>query len=117
MQQKKIILVVIILFVASSFWLFYQSSIQTDPNLNENWWLLSFNDPKSSSLTFTIENHSNQTSFHWQAVENGQTLKQGNVQVQKGASQEIAVTGAQVSGRVDIQVTSGKSEENIYKNL
>lgn len=117
MQQRNIIIFVVVLFVASSFWLFYQSSIQTDPNLNENWWLLNFNDPKSNNLDFTIENHSNQTGFHWRVVENSQILKQGDVQIKKGASQEVAVPQVKTPGRVDVQVTSGNSRENIYKNL
>jgi hypothetical protein len=117
MQQRNVIIFIVVLMVASSFWLFYQSSIQTDPNLNENWWLLNFNNPKSNSLNFTIENHSNQTHFHWQVVENGQTLEQGDVQIKKGAYQEITASGVQASGRADIQVTSGNSKEDIYKNF
>lgn len=103
--------------MASSFWLFYQSNQQTNPDLGQDWWTLAFTEPKSSNLNFTITNHSDQTSFHWQEMENGETVKQGDVEIKKGANAEVVAPEASVSGRVDIQVNSGNGKEDIYKNF
>ena len=117
MQQRNIIIFIIALLIASSFWLFCQSDRQTDPNLGHGWWTLAFAEPKSDNLNFTITNYSSQTNFHWQEIENSQTIKQGDVEIKKGASMDVSAPKASASGRVDIQVNSGNSKEDIYKNL
>jgi hypothetical protein len=68
MQQKKIIIFLIILFIAGSAWLFYTSDKLTGPDAGKNWWTISFADPGAKSLNFTIENHSDQTAFHWEML-------------------------------------------------
>lgn len=120
MQQRKIILFLIIIFIAASAWLSYASYREVDPNAGKNWWVLNFTDPSSDNLNFTIENHSNQSAFHWKVSENNQTLKEGDMTIKKGVSQNVAPDGDYTGGKFVIDVTAGTDKNNkkeIYKNL
>jgi hypothetical protein len=119
MQQRKIIIFIIILFIASSVWLFHQNAKLTDPNTGSAWWVLSFANPKNDSLDFTIENHSDSKSFHWEILSNDQILKEGDAKIEKGNMSNIQTSTlpSQISGRIIIQVDSGSEKKEIYKNL
>ncbi len=117
MQQKKIILFLISLFIASSTWLFYASDRFINPNVGKNWWALSFVEPTSSNLTFTIENHSDQTVFHWKILENNQKIEEGDAKIEKGASQNVTPDESFSNGKFVIDVTTGQDKKEIYKNL
>ena len=121
MQQKKIILFLLILFIASSAWLFHASDKLTSPNTGKNWWTLSFANPTSPNLNFTIENHADQTAFHWEVLSNNQILQQGDATIKKGTSQNVTPTINSGAGKIVIDVTAGGDDKNnkeeIYKNL
>lgn len=117
MQQKKIILFLIVLFIASSAWLFHASDKLTDPNAGKNWWALSFNEPTSQNLDFTIENHSDQTVFHWEVLQNNQKIKEGDEKIDKGASLNVTPDENLSTGKITINVTAGEEKKEIYKNL
>jgi len=121
MQPKKIILFIIILFVASSAWLFNVSRKEINPNAGKNWWALYFQNPKSNDLNFVIENHSNQSNFHWEVLGKNQKTKEGTVNITKGNSQKIIVSDLDFSSsqnkKVIIQVNTKSSKKEIYKNL
>ena len=119
MQQKKIIIFAIILFIASSMWLFHENTKKTNPNTGSAWWVLSFANPKNNSLNFSIENHSDNSDFHWEILSNDQKIKEGDAKVEKGNASEVqaSLLPPQISGRIVIQVSSGNEKREIYKNL
>ena len=117
MQQKKIILFLIILFILASAWLSYASYKFVDPNVGKNWWVINFTQPTSTNLDFTIENHSDQTDFHWEVLQNNQILQQGEAQIKKSANENITPEGNFSKGKFVIDVTAGSDKREIYKNL
>jgi hypothetical protein len=119
-SERKIIILTIALFLLSGIYLSVMEIRQQDPNINKNWWAVSFADPKSSALDFTIENHSNKDAFHWTVLTAGKTkLKEGDVNIAKGASADIKLDGKNLNatGRILIDVSSGTDKKEIYKNL
>ncbi len=117
MQQKKIIIFLIILFVSASAWLSYTSYKFVDPNVGKNWWVLNFTQPTGKDLDLTIENHSDQSSFHWEILKNNQKLQEGDATIEKGASQNVAPEGNFENGKFVVDVTTGSEKREIYKNL
>ena len=117
MQQKKIITFLIVLFVLASAWLSFESYKFVDPNVGKDWWVVNFTQPTGNSLDFAIENHLNQNNFHWKLLENNQTIKEGDVTIEKGASENIAPDGNFANGKLVIDVTAGLDKREIYKNL
>jgi len=119
-SEKKIIIITLALFLSSGVFLSLMEIRQQDPNTGKNWWSVSFDDPKSSSLNFTIANHSDGNSFHWTAVTAGGTkLKEGNEKITKGGTSEIKIENQTLNatGKILIDVSSGNDKEEIYKNL
>jgi hypothetical protein len=119
-SERKIIILTIALFFLSGIYLSIMETRQQDPSINKNWWAVSFDDPKSSALDFTIENHSGKTAFHWTVLTAGKTkLKEGDVTVNKGDTADIKLDGKALSatGKILIDVASGTDKKEIYKNL
>ena len=116
MQQRKIIIFLIFLFLASSVWLFRVSDNLLNPNTNGNWWSIYFSDPKSSSLNFVIENHSDQSEFNWKILEKNQTKKEGIEKIEKGEKKEIIIDGS-FKNKIIIQVNAENDRKEIYKNF
>lgn len=116
MQQRNIIIFLIVLFLASSSWLFRASDKFVDPNIGKNWWSIYFSDPNSNNLNFTIENHSDQTDFHW-AVLGTQKLKEGDEEIAKGETKNISVEDDFDAEKMTVEVILGDESKKIYKNL
>lgn len=121
-MQKKIIIFITILFIASSFWLFYQSDKQTNPDLNKNWWAVYFVDPKSDNLNFIIENHSDKNDFHWEILADKNKVKEDNIKIEKGAQSELNSDSELSSDefknkKITVDISSGDEKKEIYKNF
>lgn len=116
MQQKKIITFLIVSFLASSIWLFYVSDKILDQNEGKNWWAIYFSDPKSKSLNFVIENHSDNTDFSWKVLEKNQTKKEGTEKIGKGENKEIKIEG-NFTNKIIIEVKNENEKKEIYKNF
>lgn len=64
MTERKItILTISFVVIACLIFAYSEKSLRSTEN--QDWWTINFSDPKSRSLDFYIENHSNSTSFHW----------------------------------------------------
>jgi hypothetical protein len=121
-MQKKIIIFISILFIASSSWLFYINQQETNPNKNKNWWSISFQNPRSNDLTFIIENHSQETAFHWQLLKNNKILTQDDLKINNNSSKKIPLNltdfqYSSLTGKLILQVKTKSSQKEIYKNL
>lgn len=120
-MQKKIIILFITLFIASSLLLFYQSGKQSNPNTGKAWWSLYFTNPKDNSLNFSIENHSNKNSFHWEILTDGNKFQEGNVNVPKGEAINSSFQDLNMQNlankKISVKVSADEEVEEIYKNL
>ena len=118
-MQRKIIIFISVLFIASSFWLFYQNNKQTDLNLNKNWWEIYFIDPKSDSLDFIIENYSNEIDFHWEVLAGKEKIKEGDTKIEKSKKTEInpVLNSNFKDEKITIAISAGDEKKEIYKNF
>lgn len=94
MHHKHIIYGCIILIALSFICLTIRARQAQDADLQKNWWSLSFTQPDSEALDFTIENHSDTTMFTYEITQlNTETLTR-TVEIQKGDSKEISVASS-----------------------
>lgn len=119
MKNKLIILTTIFFFILSASSLAWIEKKQSDENENKNWWALYFAEPKSDSLNFVIENHSNENNFHWEISYGGDKIKEGNSSVKKGSALQLnsRLNIEPKNKKITIQVISGDKKKEIYKNL
>ena len=117
MDQKKLIIFIIALFVLSASYLFYVSDRSLRSDAGKIWWAVSFEDPKSDSLNFTIENHSAQNNFHWEIKADNQKISEGDAEIKTGESKNIQPTINVVSGKNSITISSDSDKKEIYKNF
>ena len=116
-NQKKIIIVSIAFFLLSAVYLSFMETRQADLNAGKNWWSLSFADPKSNNLNFTIENHSQKNNFHWQIMDGTEKLQEGDINIANGAMKNIDLSNFKTSWKITIDITSGSDKKEIYKIL
>ena len=71
-----------------------------DPDLNKDWWTLSFNDPHDKSLGFTIENHSaDNVYFNYLVTRKNKALERDFVVVPRGTSESVPLEGDKALGK------------------
>lgn len=117
MTNKKLIASIALLLFLCAIYLSLAEREQADLNVNKNWWTLAFNNPKSSDLSFAIENHSDKNNFHWEILnENGEKLDAGEIMIAKGSAWTANVQSAG-NGKVTISASNGADKKDIYKNL
>lgn len=118
-QTQKIIIFFSILFLLSSIYLFSIDSRYNDPKYNKDWYSLSFIDPKSDSLDFSIENFSAKNDFHWEVLREKETVSEGDENIGAGQKRDISVSDFEIANdqKYTIRVTSGKDIREIYKNI
>lgn len=88
---------------------------QADIN-SKNIWMIYFQNPKSDSLNFIIENHSDKKDFEYTIFEDKNALRQEKLSVQKGEAKLIQISERQ-SGKFTVQVRNNGNKKEIYKNL
>lgn len=117
-MNNKFIILATTFFLLSSF-IFLSVVERKEADINaKNVWLLYFENPKSNSLNFTIENHSTETNFHWQILSDKSPANQGDVDIKPGETKTIPVLQADVANKkITIVVTAGNNKKEIYKNF
>ncbi len=116
-SNKTIVIFTVIFFLASALFLAYTENRQSNENLQKDWWVLSFNDPKSEDLKFTVENHSNENNFHWEILVGKKKTQEGDIKILKGSSWTSNVQLDNLSGKIIIRVSSGSDKKEIYKSF
>lgn len=117
MNNKTIIYTTIgLLFLSFVFLSFIEQKKQNIDS--QDWWVLYYENPKSASLDFTIENHSESESFHWEIFTDKIKAKEGDITIKKGQQKTIPVSATGIeSKRILTTVTSDKNKKEIYKVL
>jgi hypothetical protein len=119
MQQKKIIIFTACLFFLSSLYLFYSSEKATNPN-QKDFWAIYFSEPKSLDLNFVIENHSNNTNFHYETLDGKNKVSEGDAIIQNGDKRIIDLNsevGKILDKKITIVVSTSGDKKEIYKNF
>ena len=118
-QSQKIIIFFSLLFLVGSIYLFSIDSRYNDPKYNKDWYSLSFTDPRSENLDFTIENFSAKTDFHWEVLAGKESVSRGDENIQTGEKKDISVSNFEMKDaqKYTIRVTAGKDVREIYKNI
>ncbi|HOF42437.1 MAG TPA: hypothetical protein PLF30_04190 [Candidatus Moranbacteria bacterium] len=117
MNSKIIIISTAVMLFASFVFLAAVEKKKMDIN-NHDVWMLYFVDPKSDSLDFVIENHSEIRTFHWEILSNKKKLTEGDIASEKGETKKIPVSSENTEGKkITITVTGEESKKEIYKNL
>jgi hypothetical protein len=118
MKEKKIILILGLFLLISFFYLAFMETRQADPNYQKNWWVVYFDNPKDSSISFVIENHSDQNNFHWEVFQEKEKLQEKDTRIPKGESATIdSVNLNDLKGKIIISVSDGKEKKEIYKQF
>ncbi|NTU66679.1 MAG: hypothetical protein HGB08_02020 [Candidatus Moranbacteria bacterium] len=123
MSEKKIIIVIsVFVLVVFSALSWREMKFQTGTYRN-GWWGIYFNDPKGSSLDFTINNESKPEKFSWKVTsqDGSTTFLQGTENVSSGEKRELSFSSQDIpqSQKIIIKVTNGSdgTEKDIYKTL
>jgi len=116
-KESFLVFALLMFFLASATFLSVKISSDLSLDNGKSWWALSLDDPKGTSLDFTVDNHSANVHFSY-AVTNGKTiLGSGTVSVPKGEQKTISpsISGV-MTGRESVTVTTddGKKKE-VYR--
>lgn len=117
MSQKFLISIFFLLFTCSALVLFWQSDRELDPNQGKNWWTLSFAVPEQKeSLSFIVENHSDQTQFEYTiSVGKNVILRELFTAPQREKTTVTPPSIIPQSERVKISVSAGNDKKEIYR--
>lgn len=120
MNNKTIIFTTIIFLLTSFVFLSFVEKKQANMN-NQNIWMLYFIDPKSHSLDFAIENHSQTNTFHWQISLDKKIVTESDSIIAPGETKTITIpTDEKVNlsdKKITISVTADNFKKEIYKNF
>lgn len=111
-KESGLISVFIALFAVSSLFLSFSVSRDLDPDNGKNWWAIGFDDPKSASLSFFIDNHADGTPFSYVISQGKTVIDSGTRDIGKGHTEHIDVPAAENPGKTTITVTdkTGKKQ-------
>lgn len=117
MNSKPIIYFLIMFLLISFSYLSYTGGKRIDYDYQNDWWVLYFDDPKSENLNFTIENHSANNNFHWEASADSGKIKEGDVEIKKGGTEKIGLPKPDFDKgkKITVEVFRGDEEREIYK--
>ncbi len=117
LSEYTLVIVFALLFAASSAFLFWQNDRALDPDQGKSWWTLSFAAPENPvSLDFTLENHSDTTTFTYEILSEKRMLSTGILSPKRGESVTIRPQVPFPSDtRVSIVVSDGTEKKEIYR--
>lgn len=117
LSEKGILIIFCALFAISSLFLFFQNSRALDPDYQKNWWTLSFAAPEErTNLDFIIENHSQETEFHYQIVAGKEILLEQSVSVGRSSAATVTLAlPASTDARTTVRVTASGETQEIYR--
>ena len=115
MNNKIIILATSLSLLASFIFLSVMEKKQADLN-TKNVWMAYFDNPKDNTLNFTIENHSDKNSFHWEILKDKNKIQEGNASIANGSSNDIKLSLNDLqNNKITIRVTNNDNFKDIYK--
>jgi hypothetical protein len=116
-QTSKLIYSILLLFVLSSIFLFWKSDQGLNPDYQKDWWSVYFAYAKNTGLSFIIENHSANDNFSWEIISGKDTIKKSDVAVARGEKKNIEIDSSNLTNKIIVRVSDGKTSQEIYKNF
>jgi hypothetical protein len=117
-QSQKIIIALVFFFLLGSIYLFAIDDRYLNPDYNTDWFALSFADPKSNDLAFTIENFTASDHFLWKIFNENAVIVEGDTTIHPQTKEDIVPETAQpLTGKITIQVSSDNETREVYKYL
>lgn len=119
MQNKIIITLFIGLTFISFSFLIYTETKNKDLN-SRNLWFLYFANPKDLSLDFNIENHTNNTNFHYEILLDKTTIQKSDLTITKNETKTIHPSNIDTTAnkKITIKVTdTANTTKEIYKTF
>lgn len=117
-MSNRIIIITTVFFLLTSFvFLSWTQKRQADIN-TKNLWMLYFQNPKDNSVDFSIENHSQNSKFHWQIFADASLLKEGDIIISQGIIQTVPVQiieEKKLRKKINIIVSTNNEKKEIYK--
>lgn len=117
MRQRHLIIFMAILFLTSSTYLFF---VSYNFSANKNWWAVYFSHPQDVSWNFEIENHTDNTDFHYEIFDGKNKINENDIIVKNGDIRKLNISsdvGHIENGKITIIVTDGEDKKEIYKNF
>lgn len=100
--------------------MFFVDGQDNSLDYQKNWWVVYFNEPKSLSWNFSIENHSDKTDFKYEIFDGTNKVDEGTAIINKGEIRNIALDqkiGHIENKKITIQVSDGSEKKEVYKNF
>ena len=117
MSEKKILSYAALIFLMTFLALSLRETRFRNGVYQNGWWAVSFNDPKSDSIDFTIKNESKAKTFSWKIMSGENVIKEGSENIPPQTEKSISEDAA-VSGKTVIEVSSNVGDKKeIYKIL
>jgi|GEM_PF-539183 len=114
--ERASVFAVLASFTIAAGILFYHVDRGLDPDLDKNWWALSFETRDPNSSDFTVENHSSATRFTYTVSRDGSTLRTGELSIGKGMRKTVSPTVPTDPGRTTVSVSADDgSKKEIYR--
>lgn len=102
----------------ASAYLFFVDSRDNSLDFRKDWWVVYFDEPKSLSWNFSIENHSDKNDFKYEIFDGKNKVNEGDAVIGKGETRNIILdqkVGHLESGKITILVSDGEKKKEIYK--
>lgn len=102
----------------ASAYLFFVDSRDNSLDFQKNWWIVYFDEPKSLSWNFSIENHSDKKDFKYEVFDGKNKVAEGDAVIGKGEIRNIILDqkiGHIENKKITIQVSDGAEKKEIYK--
>lgn len=117
MTDKRLLLLLLGLFLASSVFLAWRAERALDPDLDKDWWAVSFVEPHGPGGDFTIENHGPEASFTYRVTAEGTPVANETIVLPRGGSRNVGIAGP-APLTVDVQRGSDAQDtQAIYKKF
>lgn len=111
-QHTALFLTIALLILASFSFLAWTESVQRDPR-NTSWWSLSFDNPLTDNLSFTIENFSPHQEFNYVITPQNEKEISGTMTIPQGTRKTMTVP-AQLRAAT-ITVTTAADTKSLKK--
>ncbi|NTV41313.1 MAG: hypothetical protein HGA61_03520 [Candidatus Moranbacteria bacterium] len=121
MNSKKNIFLLVLFFIACLSYLAYTENKQQDYDFGKTWWAVYFLNPQQErDLSFIIENHSSENSFHWEISAEKKTLSQGDEDIPLGEKKSVSVEPSWdilKNKKIIIKISTSKNSKELYKTF
>lgn len=114
--DSRTVFAVLAFCTIASLFLFIRIDRSLDPDLDKDWWTLSFQRRDSGSLSFTVANHSRSSNFSYTVTHDRESIDAGSFVIEPGSERTVTPSVPALPGRTIVSVSNedGTTQE-IYR--